>query len=114
MVEQAHLDEAGAQSGTGFGEDLLSQAILLDQTSEPHLMTAHFVKVVGMLSFPHYFQSPALLHGPPFQRIRHPRRYEDQSGGLVSSSGSASLPVNFHPEFVASAKIDVVAVLLVA
>ena len=80
-------------------------------------MTAQFVEVVAMLSFLHYLQSPASRHmpcGPPLQRTRHCQRFEDQSGGLASSSGSASLPVNSHLESVASAKIDVVAVLLVA
>lgn len=115
VVEQAHLDEADAQSDTGFGVNLLFQAVVLDPVFGSHWMNGQSADAVEVLKFLRCFQSPASqqgLHESRSQLSRHFRRYEDQSGNFLSSLGPAILPVSFHLELVASAEDSGAAELL--
>ena len=112
VVEQAHLDEADAQSDTGFGAGLISQAVALDPGFWFRSMIGHFVEAVEASKTLHCFQGPASqheLHVPPSRRCHRFRRCEDQYEGFLSSLGLAILPVDCHLAFAASAEGGVVA-----
>lgn len=112
VVEQAHLDEADAQSDTGSEASLISQAVALDPGFWFHLMTLHFAKAVEALKNVHYFQSPAWGHGSHVPPSRRFWRCEDQCEGFLSSLELVILLVDFHLAFAVSAQDDVVAACL--
>lgn len=114
VVEQVHLDEADAQSDTGFGASLLSQRVALNPGFWFHLMTELLAEAVEELKNLHCFQSPASrqeLHVPPSQRCHHFRKCEDQYEGFLSPLGRAILLVKFHVAFAASAEYGVLVVV---
>lgn len=116
VVEQAHLDEADAQSDTGFGASLIFQAVALEPGFWVHLMIGRFAEAVEVLKDLRCFQSAALRHGlhvPSFQRCHHFRRCEDQCEGFLILPGLATFLVSFHLAFAESVENGVVAVQLV-
>ena len=116
VEEQAHLDEADAQSDTGSGTNLFFQAIALEWALWFPLMTGCFAQCLGVLKGLRCFQSPASQIGlrlPVSQGSHHFRRCEDQSGDSLSMLEPAILPVHLHLAFAASAEDVLVFELLV-